>query len=116
MEVGNVSVQVVPRELEKLQNRIRSCIDEKTKLLRGKAWAHVYLVQPFAQPEPTMLLTVTATQLPLEVLSEFKCDGLAKLTEAGSGILKAAAALAEAMSPLPASHEFQRAIAISVDF
>ncbi len=76
----------------------------------------MYLVQPLAQPDPTMLFTVTATQLPRDVVSGFMCDGFAKFTLAGLGILYAAAAFEAAMSPVPASHDCQRAIAISVDF
>ncbi len=78
---------------------------------------YVTRLQPLTQlAPPTMLVTVTATQAPLEVWSGFKCDGFAKLTVAGLGMLKEAAAVDMDISPVPKSHESHRAMAISLEF
>ncbi len=82
---------------------------------RGKG-RYVYRGQPLTQlAPPTMLVTVTATQEPLEVVSGFKWDGLAKVTMAGFGIGKDDAAVDAEISPVPSAHVFHRAIAILVE-
>ncbi len=78
---------------------------------------HVTRSQPWTQlAPPTRLVTDTVTQVPLEVWSGFMCEGFAKLTVAGLGILKEAAAFDMEISPVPDSHESHRAMAISLEF